>query len=123
MFYVFGGFGLFAAAKFVELLGDIAPAGSGERLGYHLLALVLLLLALGVFIKGGIAAFRAITGKTGKPTKDLVRIFADEPGDPSAFDPDEALAHYMRNKVAQTPLPTNSVPTRPQRGGGGRKPV
>jgi hypothetical protein len=50
------GFGLYWVARDVELWGDAAPFVSGgvstERAKYHILALVLMLGALGFFIGG-----------------------------------------------------------------------
>lgn len=109
--FVAAGFALSLAGKPVELFGDVAPEGSGERLGYHVLALVLVLLAIMMFVKGGIAAVRAITGRTETSARSLVRIFAEEPQDPSTFDPDAALSRYLQSKAddpsqsAKAPMP------------------
>ena len=50
------GFGLYWVARDVELMGDAAPLVPGslsaERLKYHVIALVLMLGALGFFIAG-----------------------------------------------------------------------
>lgn len=57
-------FGLMSVSRSLELRGDIAPmAESGvsyERLQYHLMALAVLLAALGCFISAGLSALRAI---------------------------------------------------------------
>jgi hypothetical protein len=123
LFYVLFGFGLYQAAKFAELVGDVAPEGSGERLGYHLLALVVLLMALTLFVMGGIAAFRTFTGRKSKASANVVRVFADEPGDPSAFDPDAALARYLKNRTSEAQPLSDPVPARPQGAAFGRKSV
>ena len=58
------GFALYALSRSLELQGDLAPPAesgvSGERLGFHLTALVFMLAALGCFIVAGLGAFRAI---------------------------------------------------------------
>ena len=59
-------FGLSAASHSLELRGDLAPFVEGgvstERLEYHLMALVLLLGALGFFIAAGVSVFRRQRG-------------------------------------------------------------
>lgn len=58
--------GLFFVSRSVELRGDLAPLVAGgvspERAKYHLIALVLLLGALGFFIAAGVSAFRGRRG-------------------------------------------------------------
>ena len=55
-------FGLMAVSHGVELQGDAAPLASEgvspERLGYHLMALFLLLGALGCFVYAGVSLVR-----------------------------------------------------------------
>lgn len=57
-------FGLMSVSNSLERWGDMAPlAKSGvspERLQYHLLALLFLLAALGLFAAAGLGAWRAI---------------------------------------------------------------
>ena len=57
------GFGLFAVSRSVELQGDLAPLVPGgvspERAKYHLLALLLMLGAFGMFIAAGVSLFRS----------------------------------------------------------------
>jgi hypothetical protein len=57
-------FGLCSLSHSLELRGDLAPMAargvSTERLSYHLIALALLLAALGCFVFAGLNAFRAI---------------------------------------------------------------
>jgi hypothetical protein len=54
--------GLYFVSRSIELQGDAAPFGadgvSPERAKYHLIALVLLLGALGSFIYAGVSLFR-----------------------------------------------------------------
>ena len=60
------GCGLSAASHSLELRGDLAPFVEGgvstERLEYHLMALILLLGALGFFIAAGVSVFRRLRG-------------------------------------------------------------
>jgi len=55
-------FGLMAVSRSLELQGDAAPFGengvSPERAKYHLLALVAVLGALGLFIAAGVSLYR-----------------------------------------------------------------
>ena len=59
-------FGLLSLSHSLELQGDLAPLAkdgvSGQRLTYHLMALVALLGAAGCFISAGVSAFRAMRG-------------------------------------------------------------
>ncbi len=121
--YLITGFGLSMGSRAVEQFGDVAPEGSFERLGYHLLALMLLVLAIGLFVRGGVSAIRAITGYKSKAARDLIRTFADEPGGPSAFDPDAALARYQKAKAAGALSDETSDPVHPAGSGFGRKGV
>ena len=54
--------GLYFVSHSLELRGDAAPINAGgvspERAKYHIMALVLLLGALGCFIYAGVSAFR-----------------------------------------------------------------
>ncbi len=56
------GFGLYWVARDVELMGDAAPLVPGgvsaERAKYHIIALVLMIGALGFFIAALISIFR-----------------------------------------------------------------
>jgi hypothetical protein len=52
------GFGLKFVSKQIELMGDVSPAGS-SRLGYHAIALVLLIAAIGCFITALVSIFSA----------------------------------------------------------------
>ena len=58
--------GLYFVSHSLELRGDAAPISptgvSPERAKYHLMALVLLLGALGCFIYAGVSAFRKWRG-------------------------------------------------------------
>jgi len=57
-------FGLLSLSHSLELRRDLAPfmkdGGSGERLSYHLMALVALVGAIGLFIAAGMSLIRAI---------------------------------------------------------------
>ena len=59
-------FGLYFASHSLEVRGDAAPivahGPSPERAKYHVMALVLLLGALGCFIYAGLSAFRQWRG-------------------------------------------------------------
>ena len=54
--------GLYFVSRSLELRGDVAPmvesGVSPERAKYHIMALVLLLGALGCFLYAGVSAFR-----------------------------------------------------------------
>ena len=58
--------GLYFLSHSLELRGDLAPVSpsgvSPERAKYHIMALVLLLGALGCFIYAGVSAFRGWRG-------------------------------------------------------------
>jgi hypothetical protein len=58
--------GLYFVSHALELRGDAAPISAGgvssERAQYHLVALVLLVGALGCFIHAGLSAFREWRG-------------------------------------------------------------
>jgi len=58
--------GLYFASHALELRGDAAPLNPGgvspERAKYHIMALVLLLGALGCFIYAGVTAYRKWRG-------------------------------------------------------------
>jgi hypothetical protein len=60
------GIGLFFVSHELELRGDMAPlvenAVSPERAKYHLMALVVLLGALGCFVYAGVRVFRRLRG-------------------------------------------------------------
>jgi hypothetical protein len=62
--YIAIAFGLYSVSHSLELRGDVAPIVAGgvssERASYHLMALVLLLGALGFFISAGVSLFRQI---------------------------------------------------------------
>jgi hypothetical protein len=62
LIFIAVGFGLYWVARDVELLGDAAPfvpnGVSAERAKYHILALVLMLGALGFFIAGFVSIVR-----------------------------------------------------------------
>jgi hypothetical protein len=64
MVFIAVGFGLSSLSHGLELRGDLAPLAargvSTERLTWHLMALGVLLAALGCFIFAGLGAFRAI---------------------------------------------------------------
>ncbi len=122
--YIVGGFAFFLISKPIELQGDMAPAGSGERLGYHLLALVFVVFALASFVRGVIVAFRG--GEVSAPRKPAryADVFADEPDTDIGFDPDASLARYRKSKSPEAPQQSPPpVTTRPQGAGFGRKPV
>ena len=57
-------FGLLSVSHALELRGDVAPfvkdGVPGERLSYHLMALVSLLGAIGLFIAAALSLVRAI---------------------------------------------------------------
>jgi hypothetical protein len=58
------GFGLYSLSHSLELRGDLAPlTASGvspERASYHIMALLVLLAALGLFISAGVSVFRGM---------------------------------------------------------------
>lgn len=58
--------GLYSLSGSLELRGDVAPVVEGgvatERAQYHIMALVCLLGAIGLFISAGVSAFRSIRG-------------------------------------------------------------
>lgn len=106
------GFGLMKLSKSLELQGDLATA-PGDRLGYHLIALLVLLIAGGCFVRSGIVLYRTTLGRKSDDAREVAKVFADpEP----AFDPDAALARYTERKRAEPP-----VPVAPRGGGFGRK--
>jgi hypothetical protein len=121
--YIVGGFAFFLMSKPIELQGDVAPLGSGERLGYHLLALVFVVLSLASFVRGVIVAFRGGNASAARTPSRYVDVFADAPDTDAGFDPDATLARYMKNKAAEAPLASPPVPPRPAASGFGRKPV
>lgn len=107
------GFGLMRVSKSLELQGDLATA-SGDRLGGHLAALVVLLIAGGCFVRGGVLLYRNAFGP--KPQSDaqqVASVFADSEPE---FDADAALARYTERKRAEPP-----APIAPRSGGFGRK--
>ncbi|HEX8057913.1 MAG TPA: hypothetical protein VF481_14720 [Novosphingobium sp.] len=127
--YVFGGMFVSGLSKIIEIRGDVAPEGSGERLFYHCLALLVLLGALACFIKGGRVAFGRIFNRGSSETEEMVKVFADlgppqwDRSDDENFDPDAALARYFARKQADgsEPVHRTAVPARPAPGGFGRK--
>lgn len=102
--YVFGGMFVSGLSKIIEVRGDVAPEGSGERLFYHCLALLVLLGALACFIKGGRVAFGRIFNRGSSETEALTKVFADlgppqkDGPDDENFDPDAALARYFARR-------------------------
>ena len=64
--YIAIAFGLYYASGAVELRGDLAPVAaegvSTERATYHILALLLLLGALGFFVAALVNIFRFLRG-------------------------------------------------------------
>lgn len=56
------GVGFYAVSRSIELQGDAAPIVPGgvspERLKYHLIALLLMLAAFGLFIAAGVSLYR-----------------------------------------------------------------
>ena len=118
------GFGFYFLARRIELLGDLSPIGSEARLGYHLAALALIVIALVAFLRGGLAAFRTITGRAAAPARKKSRMaeIADE--EISSFDADAALARYMQqNRSEPRPAAPIPAPPAPVRTGFGRKAV
>lgn len=113
----------FGLSKGFEAMGDAAPYAadgvSGERLVWHLTALVLFIFA-GVC---GFLFFRGLFKRYVVPPRDGdrqhptpmsdARVFADA----ETFDPDAALARYMAKRSA----PEQTIAPRP--GGFGRKSV
>lgn len=126
--YLFGGFLFSALSKSVEGRGDVAPylpgGAPGDGLRYHLIALVLLIVAGACFIRAGYTLIRnSRNGPMKRKEEDVTKIakvFADEPAPAASFDADAALARYMQNRPA-SPLAGN--PPSPPRGGFGRKQV
>ncbi|MBW8752724.1 MAG: hypothetical protein JF595_01015 [Sphingomonadales bacterium] len=88
------GFGLYWFAKSMEFQGDLSIEPS-DRLLFHGLALVIMLLALGCFLRGLWLVGRFFYKGPAKQKAELVKVFADEDG---SFDPDAALARYFERK-------------------------
>ena len=99
----------FGLSKGFEGLGDLAPYAaegvSGDRLGWHLLALVLLIAAIAfgfLFMRG--AYRRLVAAPANDDTEEprpagYAHVFEDE----ADFDPDAALSRYMaRRKQDET---------------------
>ena len=106
-------FGLYWLAKRIEAMGDMAPAGSGARLGYHLLALGFVVVAIALFGRGGIAALLHLLGRTGGPVGDLADSVSDQLDDGPAFDPDDALARYWKNRPTEPQHAARADPASP----------
>lgn len=112
------GFGLRTLSKAIERAGDLA-GDPGTRLFHHLSALVVLIAAAGCFIWALKQMFfdkpRA-PGEKAAPaaTPAPVDIYPEEAG----FDPDAALAHYMRNRTGAS---LGDLPAPKPPGGFGRK--
>lgn len=127
--YVFGGMFISGLSKIIEIRGDVAPEGSGERLFYHCLALLVLLGALACFIKGARVAFGRIFNRGSSETEEMVKVFADlgppqrDRPDDENFDPDAALARYFARRPVTGIEPADAIETapRPISGGFGRK--
>jgi hypothetical protein len=122
--WIGGGFALLFLSRLLERMGDLAPQAvsgtSPERAVWHSAALLIVLLALACFVRGGLLAWRAITGR-GQSTsrKPATRVSgAMEAELPSDFDPDAALARYLESKKSKPAAPSA---TRPPSGGFGRR--
>jgi hypothetical protein len=66
MLFIAMAIGFFFVARSVELRGDAAPIVAGgvspERAKYHLISLVLMLAALGLFTAAGVSLYRGRRG-------------------------------------------------------------
>jgi len=106
-----------------EAMGYAAPlAGhgvSGERLTFHLLALVLLIGTAYCGFRALRCLWRSIRGGPSAAANPEIRALADVFAGEREFDPDAALARYMATRNA-TPEPATSSQVRPA-GGFGRK--
>jgi hypothetical protein len=105
--WLFAGFACYKLSNVLETMGDAAPFAaegvSGERLQYHGSALLVLVIGLACFVRGGYLAWRAIKGGGApKPPKSKAPDAEAEP----EFDPDAAFAHYMENRGSQPDVPT-----------------
>jgi hypothetical protein len=121
--YIIGGFALNMMSKPIELQGDLAPVGSGERLGCHLLALVFVVCALVCFVRGVLAAFKRNDDHLPREPSKYGAIFADTPDTEDGIGSDSTLTRSMRNKRAEAAPSPPSASLRPQGGGFGRKQV
>lgn len=110
-------------SKGFEAMGDAAPiaAGgmSGERLGFHLVALMLLAAAIYCFFRMLRHAWRTMRGAP-TPGDAEIALLTGVFDDRQAFDPDEALKRYMAKREAM-PDPGPVSASAPQSQGFGRK--
>jgi hypothetical protein len=92
------GFGLRSLSKALERTGDLA-SDPGSRLFNHVSALVVLIAAAACFIW---ALKRMFFSKPRTPNEQAAPPAAPKPADiypeETSFDPDAALARYMRNR-------------------------
>ena len=120
---ILGGCALWGLAKALETRGDMAPlvldGVSVERLAYHLGALIVMIGAAVLFFKGGLHAFRRLSGRfaLGEASDiEVAKVFmpalrgADAAGE---FDADAALQRYLARKHADPAAPEPSTPEPP----------
>lgn len=118
-----------ALSRGFEAMGDAAPyaeAGvSGERLTFHLAALVLLIAGGAAFLRALVGAVRTIQGKVATPaatpTRAAAAVFSEPSRHDGDFDPDAAFARYMERKAAGEVQPVTAGAATPPRQGFGRK--
>lgn len=112
------GFGLLWLSNSLEFQGDLSVAPT-DRLLFHGLALLALLIALACFLRGLWSAWRFLANRASASTKDLTEVFAEE----SSFDADGALARYLERKRddASPPSAPATSPPGPRGGTFGRK--
>ena len=108
------GFGLMRVSDGLELQGDLATA-PGDRLSYHVTALIALIAAAACFVSAGWKLLRASRKRSIPKQPDLHQVFAEE----SSFDAEAALARYQERQRANPPAPESPKP--PRSGGFGRK--
>lgn len=116
--WLVAGFALYRLSDVIEGMGDAAPfvadgGVAGERLGYHLTALVVLLAGGACVIRAGFLIWKSLKG--GGASKPPEGKLADVEAEPE-FDADAALARYLESR-GSPPL----EPVAPRPGGFGRK--
>ena len=116
------GFGLYQLAKLLEAFGDMESYAAGdvswERLTFQAAALVVVLVGVACFVRGGILAYRAVRGiDAGSEPAALAEPASEEPDKP--FDPDAALAHYLETRPSG-PSHRHNRPRAPRLGQFGR---
>lgn len=118
-----------ALSRGLEAMGDAAPyaeAGvSGERLTFHLAALVLLIVGGAAFVRALIGAVRTIQGKVSAraatPARAAAAVFSEPSRPDGDFDADAAFARYMERKAAGEVQTVTAIAASLPRQGFGRK--